>query len=92
MQALGMLASLLAGTAWLTSLSSVIVAAQLAVPDALRARGMALFTAVFYGCLALGSLLWGQVATHLHLTGALLVAAGGMLVALPVARRLPMRS
>ncbi len=88
---LGMLASLLAGTAWLASLSSVIVAAQLAVPDALRARGMALFSAVFYGCLALGSLLWGQVATHLHLTGALLVAAGGMLAAWPIARRLPLR-
>jgi MFS family permease len=91
-QVLGMLASLLAGMAWLTSLSSVIVAAQLAVPDALRARGMALFTAVFYGCLAVGSLLWGQVATHLHLTGALLAAAGGMLVVLPIARRLPLRA
>jgi predicted MFS family arabinose efflux permease len=91
-QALGMVASLLAGTAWLVSLSSVIVAAQLAVPDALRGRGMALFTAVFYGCLAVGSMVWGQVATHLHLTGALLAAAGGMLVALPSARRLPMRS
>jgi predicted MFS family arabinose efflux permease len=89
--ALGMLTSLLAGTAWLASLSSLMVAAQLAVPDGLRARGMALFTAVFYGGLAAGSLLWGQIATHLHLTGALLIAAGGMVLALPIARRLPMR-
>ncbi|MEO6079282.1 MAG: MFS transporter [Steroidobacteraceae bacterium] len=89
--ALGMLASFLAGTAWLASLSALIVAAQLAVPDALRARGMALFTAVFYGCLALGSLLWGQVATHLNLSGALLIAASGMLAVLPFARRMQLR-
>ena len=73
----GMLAALLAGMAWLTSLSTLNVAAQLATPDALRARGMALYTAVFYGCLALGSLLWGQVATHFGLRSALLAAAAG---------------
>lgn len=88
--ALGMLTSLLAGAAWLASLSSVIVAAQIAVPDALRGRGMAMFSAVFYGCLALGSLLWGQVATHLNLAGALLLAAGGALAGLLLARRLPL--
>jgi MFS family permease len=67
--ALGMLTSLLAGSAWLVSLSSVIVAAQLAV----------------------GSLLWGQVATHLNLTQALLLAATGALLGLLLARRLPLR-
>jgi predicted MFS family arabinose efflux permease len=85
---LGMITSLLAGAAWLASLSTLNVAAQLAVPDALRGRGMALYTSVFYGCLTIGSLLWGQVATHLNLTWALLAAAACMLVALPVARRL----
>jgi MFS family permease len=60
--ALGMIAALLAGAAWLASLSSLNVAAQLAMSEPLRARGMALYTAVFYGCLAGGSLLWGQVA------------------------------
>jgi len=89
---LGMLTSLLAGAAWLASLSTLNVAAQLAVPDSLRARGMALYTSVFYGCLALGSLLWGQIATLLHLTGALLLAAVGAVVAMVLAgRRLPLR-
>ena len=74
---LGMLTALLAGASWIAALSSLNVAAQLAVPDWVRARGMALYTTVFYGCLALGSLLWGQVATHLRLTGALLLAAAG---------------
>jgi len=78
--ALGVLASLLAGVAWLATLSSLNVAAQLAVPDFMRARGMALFTAVFYGCLALGSIGWGQVATHIGIMNALLVAAAGAVV------------
>ncbi len=88
---LGMLASLIAGAAWIASLSSLNVAAQLAVPDWIRARGMALYTAVFYGCLAAGSLLWGQVATRLTLSAALLLAAGGALLALPLARWLPVQ-
>lgn len=87
----GMVAALLAGMAWLTSLSTLNVAAQLATPDALRARGMALYTAVFYGCLALGSLFWGQVATHFGLRTALLLAASGAVAALLLAGRLPLR-
>ena len=89
--ALGMVASLLAGASWIASLSSLNVAAQLAVPDALRARGMALYTAVFYGCLALGSVFWGQVASRTGLTLALLIAALGTLAGLAFAARLPLR-
>jgi MFS family permease len=82
--ALGVVASLVAGLSWLAALSSLNVAAQLAVPDHMRARGMALYTAVFYGCLALGSIGWGQVATHLGLTRALLLScAGALLMLLP---------
>jgi predicted MFS family arabinose efflux permease len=87
---LGMLAALLAGSAWLACLSTLNVAAQLAVPDALRARGMALYTAVLFGSLAVGSLIWGQVATHLHLDGALLLAAAMALLGLIPARKLPL--
>jgi hypothetical protein len=90
--ALGMIAALLAGASWISSLSSLNVAAQLAVPDAMRARGMAMYTAVFYGCLAVGSIFWGQVATHAGLTGALLLAAGGAILGLIPATRLSVRS
>ncbi|MDQ2639533.1 MAG: MFS transporter [Pseudomonadota bacterium] len=86
---LGMVAALLAGAAWLASLSSLNVAAQLAMSEPLRARGMALYTAVFYGCLAGGSLLWGQVATAAGVTAALLAAAVLALAALAPARHLP---
>jgi predicted MFS family arabinose efflux permease len=90
--ALGMLAALLVGAAWIASLSSLNVAAQLAIPDAMRARGMSLYTMVFYGSLTLGSLLWGQVATALHLPGTLLLAAAGALVALGFAKALPLQT
>jgi predicted MFS family arabinose efflux permease len=89
--ALGMVAALLAGAAWLASLSTLNVAAQLASPDALRARAMALYTAVFYGCLAAGSLFWGQVATHSSVTFGLLLAAGLGLIGLIPAGRAPLR-
>ena len=89
---LGMVAALLAGASWIASLSSLNVAAQLAVPDAMRARGMAMYTSVFYGCLAVGSIFWGQVATHLGLTSALLLAGGGAILGLVPAARLPVRS
>lgn len=89
--ALGIVASLLAGASWIAALSSLNVAAQLAVPDAMRARGMAMYTSVFYGCLAIGSIFWGQVATHLGLTNALLLAAGGAILGLVPATRLSVR-
>jgi MFS family permease len=86
---LGMLAALLAGASWLASLSSLNVAAQLAMSEPLRGRGMALYTAVFYGCLAAGSLLWGQVATWTSVTATLLAAAALAVAALLPARHLP---
>jgi MFS family permease len=88
---LGMVAALVAGASWIASLSSLNVAAQLAVPDAMRGRGMALYTSVFYGCLAIGSIFWGQVATHLGMTSALLLAAVGAVLGLVPAARLPVR-
>lgn len=90
--ALGMVASLLAGASWIASLSSLNVAAQLAVPDWARGRGMALYTAVFYGCLAAGSIAWGQVAEHIGLTATLLIAAAGAVLCLIPAKLLPLKA
>jgi predicted MFS family arabinose efflux permease len=53
---------------------------------------MALYTSVFYGCLALGSLFWGQLASRLGLTLTLSCAALGALLALALARNLPVRT
>ena len=90
--ALALLTSLLAGASWLASLSSLNVAAQLAVPDFARARGMALYTAVFYGCMAAGSIGWGQIANHIGVRDTLLAAALLGAAGLLLARKLPLKA
>jgi predicted MFS family arabinose efflux permease len=89
--AAGIVAALLAGASWIAALSSLNVAAQLAVPDWVRARGMAMYTTALYGCLALGSIVWGQVATYINLTPTLLVAAGLALAGLLLAPSRPLQ-
>jgi hypothetical protein len=68
---------LMNGMAWITVLSSLQVAAQMALPNWVRSRGLAIFMAVFMGSMALGSLLWGTLAQHSGIATALLVAAAG---------------
>jgi MFS family permease len=84
---LGVAAGLLAGAAWTAAITNLSVAAQLAVPDWVRARGLALFTTVFFGSMTVGSALWGQLASAYGLPASYLVAAVGALVAIPVAQR-----
>ncbi len=69
---------LVAGAAWLSVLSTVFVAAQLALPRWVRGRGISVCMSVFMGCLALGSLMWGTVANVLGLSLTVIVAAVGL--------------
>ena len=46
---------------------AVILSAQTALPDWVRARGLSVFLTVFFGSMAAGSLVWGQVAASLSL-------------------------
>ena len=70
-------ACVLAGATWIAALSSFNVSAQMSLPDWVRARGLATFSAVQFGSLALGSALWGQTAAVLGIPTALLIAAAG---------------
>ncbi|MEL7536437.1 MAG: MFS transporter [Pseudomonadota bacterium] len=81
------LAALASGAGWITVLTSLNISAQTALPNWVRARGLAVFLMVFFGSMALGSTLWGQVATALSVSFALLIAAGGALAVLPLVRR-----
>ncbi len=76
------IAMLATGVAWISILSALQVAAQMTLPPWVRARGLAAFVVVFMGGMALGSILWGQVATRIGIPAALTVAAAGMLVAI----------
>ena len=50
------------GMAWISTANSLTMAAQVALPNWVRARGMAIYQMALMGGAAAGSLLWGQVA------------------------------
>jgi MFS family permease len=70
-------ASVIAGASWIGALATLSVSAQVALPDWVRARGLALYTTVFFGCLTLGSAAWGEVAVLVGLANAHFLAAAG---------------
>ncbi len=74
----------LAGMAWMALMSTLNVAAQTTVPAWVRARAMAVYLLLFQGGMAVGSTLWGAVATHVGIPLALLGAALGLIVGLAV--------
>jgi MFS family permease len=82
-----LVASVLAGLSWIAVLATLTVSAQVSLPDWVRARGLALFTTVFFGCLTLGSALWGELAAVLGLPAAHFLAAAGIVVAIPLTWR-----
>lgn len=82
-----MAASLLGGIGWIAMLTSLNVSAQTALPDWVRARGLAVFLMVFSGSMAAGSILWGQVAQYSSVTHALLAASVGIVLALFLVRK-----
>jgi MFS family permease len=85
--ATGLAASIIAGVSWIAVLSSLNVSAQVALPEWVRGRGLAIFVTVFFGALTLGSVVWGKVAGMVGLPAAHLTAAAGAIVAIPVTWR-----
>lgn len=84
-----MLACALLGTAWIAALTSLNVAAQSAVPDWVRGRGIALYLMVFSGGMAAGSMGWGLLAQYLGRPEAMALAGLlGLGMALLLRRRL----
>jgi MFS family permease len=81
---LGLLAvaMLATGVAWIAILATLQVSAQFTLPEWVRARGLAAFVVVFMGGMALGSILWGQVATQIGISATLTTAATGMVIAI----------
>jgi predicted MFS family arabinose efflux permease/quinol monooxygenase YgiN len=72
------------GVAWIAILSALQVSAQMALPPWVRARGLAAFVVVFMAGMALGSVLWGQVATRVGIPDTLTMAAVGMAAAMGI--------
>lgn len=85
--AIALVASIIAGVSWIAVLASLNVSAQVALPDWVRGRGLAMFVTVFFGTITGGSAMWGQVASTLSLPDAHFIAAAGALVAIPLTWR-----
>jgi MFS family permease len=81
------MAALIAGAAWTVVLSALYVAAQLALPDWVRGRGLSIFLTVIFGSITLGSAFWGWIAAKAGLETALCAAAAGALLAIPLSWR-----
>ena len=83
---IGML--LCAGFCWTSTMSTLNLAIQLSSPGWVQARALGVYQMVFSGGMALGSVIWGLIAEHLSTPLSLAIAAGGLLVTLPLGNRL----
>jgi quinol monooxygenase YgiN len=80
-------ASVVAGACWIAAISTFNVSAQLALPDWVRGRGLAIYVTVMFGALTLGSAVWGELAGVTGLPTAHFLAAAGALLAVPLTWR-----
>jgi MFS family permease len=89
---LASIASLIAGASWISAIATLNVSAQLALPDWVRGRGLAMYMTVMFGSMTIGSALWGKIASVTNLPLALFAAAGIMLLGIPFTWRWKLRS
>lgn len=71
-------ALIVSGLSWLGVLASLNATAQLILPSWVRARGMAVYLATFFGGQALGGVIWGLVAAQVGISAALLIVAAAL--------------
>ena len=71
------------GFCWMTVIANNGASVQMALPNFMRARGMAVHQMVFFGSMVVGSLMWGKIA-NLWSVQAALIASAVMLVPLTV--------
>ncbi len=68
------------GIAWIAVMPAFNVATQRASADWVKARMLSMYVLMYMGGMAVGAALWGAVAIRLGPPGALLAAAGGLLL------------
>jgi len=64
-----------AGMAWIATANSLTLAAQMALPNWVRARGMSIYQMALMGGSAAGAALWGQVAGWTSVPTSIIAAA-----------------
>jgi MFS family permease len=84
--------SVIAGVSWIWAVATLNVSAQIALPEWVRGRGLAIYVTMMFGALTLGSIVWGQVARSANVRVALFIAAAGMLLTVPLTRHWQLRT
>jgi MFS family permease len=77
-----------AGFCWTSTMSTLNVSVQLAIPRWVHARALGLYLMTFQGGLALGSIVWGAIAQRTSIATAFIVASCGFAVSLPFTLRI----
>jgi MFS family permease len=75
------------GTAWIGILACLNIAAQTMCPSFLRARALSVYLLVLQGGMAIGSTVWGALATRIGVPAALLCSAVALVGGLLTVRR-----
>ena len=83
----GLIASFIAGLSWIIILPTLVSLAQLALPDWIRGRGIALYTTIQFGSMALGSAIWGQIGNHVGVSNTHYIAGLSILLTLFLTKR-----
>jgi MFS family permease len=81
---------LVAGAGWMSMVSTLNVAAQMATASWVQTRVLAVYLVTFQGAIAVGSLTWGEVASRSGARTALLAGAVASIVLLVVRFRFPL--
>jgi len=82
----------LSGTAWIAILACLNVAAQTMSPPWLRARTLSMYLLILQGGMAIGSALWGALATKYGVPTTMLLSSLALIVGLATVRRYPLHS
>lgn len=70
------------GLAWMAQMSTFNISAQLTSPAWVRARTLSVYLLIYYGGMALGSAIWGTIATTLGTPSSLVIGGVGMALSL----------
>ncbi|QDT13296.1 enterobactin exporter EntS [Planctomycetes bacterium K23_9] len=80
-------ATIVMGSGWMTTLTTLNATAQVTLPSQLRARGMSCYLTAMALSMSLGSFVWGQVAGWTDLSTAQSIAAATLVVTATISLR-----
>lgn len=89
-----LIALFIAGSAWVSTLTTLNVAMQLRSPEAILGRCLSIYQAVTFGAMALGAWMFGLIADFWNLQTALLISSGWLALSalvLPLVAPMPQR-